>query len=130
MTFVVDASLTIDLCTSPRGFDATPVPLVAPPLMWSETRANLRLALWRHELSRDAADRAHEALLRAPVQRRDPDGLGAEAWAIADELGWARTYDAEYLALARLLGCRVLTEDRRLRRGADRLGLVILPEEL
>jgi predicted nucleic acid-binding protein len=45
-------------------------------------------------------------------------------------MGWAKTYDAEYVALARLLGARVVTLDARLRRGADRLGLVVLPEEL
>jgi predicted nucleic acid-binding protein len=45
-------------------------------------------------------------------------------------MGWAKTYDAEYLALARLLGCRVVTLDLRLRRGADRLGLVVTPGEL
>jgi DNA-directed RNA polymerase specialized sigma24 family protein len=32
--------------------------------------------------------------------------------------------------LAELLGCKVLTVDSRLRRGADRLGLVVLPTEL
>lgn len=49
---------------------------------------------------------------------------------IADELGWVKTYDAECLALARLLGCRVVTLDSRLRREADRLGLVVSPAEL
>jgi predicted nucleic acid-binding protein len=36
----------------------------------------------------------------------------------------------EYLALARLLGGRVVTLDGRLRRGADRTGLVVAPTEL
>ena len=49
---------------------------------------------------------------------------------MADELGWARTYDAEYVALARLLDCRVVTADERLRRGADRLGFVVTVQEL
>ena len=64
------------------------------------------------------------------MQRREPPELGEMAWGLAVELGWAKTYDAEYLALASLLGCRVVTLDRRLRRGADRLGLVVSPEEL
>lgn len=51
-------------------------------------------------------------------------------WAIADELGWGRTYDAEYVALARILHCRLVTLDARLRRGADRLGFVVTPTEL
>ena len=46
------------------------------------------------------------------------------------QLGWAKTYDAEYVALASLLGCRLVTVDGRLRRGADRLGFVLGPTEL
>ena len=45
-------------------------------------------------------------------------------------LGWARTYDAEYLALARLLDCRVVTVDARLLRGTRRLGFVVAPSDL
>jgi predicted nucleic acid-binding protein len=56
--------------------------------------------------------------------------LGGEAWRIAEEMGWAKTYDAEYLALARLLDGHVVTLDARLRSGADRLGLVIGPDEI
>jgi len=45
-------------------------------------------------------------------------------------LWWAKTYDAEYVALALLLGTRVVTLDARLRQGADRLGCVVGPHEL
>jgi predicted nucleic acid-binding protein len=39
-------------------------------------------------------------------------------------MGWAKTYDAEYCALAELLGTRLITGDRRLRAGTRRLGYV------
>jgi predicted nucleic acid-binding protein len=35
-----------------------------------------------------------------------------------------------YVALARILGCRLVTLDARLRRGTTRLGFVIGPTEL
>ena len=82
------------------------------------------------QLPHDAAWDAMYALEHAPVRRRSPRRLGEEAWRVADELGWTKTYDAEYLALARLLRCRAVTLDGPLRRGAGRLGLVVLPSEL
>ena len=60
----------------------------------------------------------------------EDDRLGAEAWQVSNELGWAKTYDAEYVALARLLNCRLITLDARLRRTAGRVALVIAPSEL
>jgi predicted nucleic acid-binding protein len=65
-----------------------------------------------------------------PVTSRTPSALGDVAWEIADELGRAKTYEAEYLALARNLGCWLVTADRRVRRGATRLGFVIDVTEL
>jgi len=64
------------------------------------------------------------------VRRRDPKALRRTAWTIAEELGWAKTWDAEYLALVRSTGTRVVTLDARLRRGAARLGPVLGVHEL
>jgi predicted nucleic acid-binding protein len=98
--------------------------------MWSEVRSSLHEARWRGEVSGEQATRAVAALDASPIRVRTHKRLGAEAWRIADELGWAKTYDAEYLALASLLGCRLLTVDTRLRRATARLGYVIGPSEL
>ncbi|MGH2741009.1 MAG: type II toxin-antitoxin system VapC family toxin [Thermoleophilaceae bacterium] len=128
---VVDASYAVRECAAGTGFaNFDDEELVAPPLMWSETRSVLHEAMWRGEASRDSAERALLRLHEAPVRPRNPGRLGTVSWRLADELGWAKTYDTEYLALAELLRCRVVTVDSRLRRGADRLGLVILPTEL
>ena len=45
-------------------------------------------------------------------------------------LGWARTYDAEYVALANLLECRLVTTDGRLWRAVGHLVQVIGPTEV
>jgi predicted nucleic acid-binding protein len=113
-----------------NGFEALGDELASVPLMWSEARASLHLKLHKGEIGREDAEIIHERLESCPVKRMVPPELGPEAWRIAEELGWGRTYDAEYVALAKLLGCRLVTLDTRLRRGADRLGLVVTPAEL
>jgi predicted nucleic acid-binding protein len=130
---VVDASLLVDWCTAP-GEDSLGTlvadDLCAPPLMWSEARSALHELAWRGHLSVDQTAEARVRLENADVEQQRHPGLADEAWRIADELGWAKTYDAEYVALASLLGCRLVTVDARLRRGADRLGFVRGPTEL
>ena len=98
--------------------------------MWAEARSSLHESAWRNEIPADAAARANDRLSDVPIRARTHRHLGREAWRIATELGWAKTYDAEYLALAHLLECRCVTLDARLRRGADRLGFVVSPTEL
>lgn len=73
---------------------------------------------------------AFARLLSAPVTRREPRRLRREAWLIADNLGWAKIYDAEYVALARILDCRLFTVDDRLRRGAARIVEIVGPRDL
>jgi predicted nucleic acid-binding protein len=98
--------------------------------MWSETRSALHEGVWRGDLDRSGARAALDRLERSPVEPVTYPNLGADAWDLADLLGCAKTYDAEYLALARHLRCLVVTLDERLRRGAERLGLVVGPNEL
>jgi predicted nucleic acid-binding protein len=130
---VVDASLLVAWCVAP-GTDQLGVLLAddvcAPPLMWSEARSALHERVWRRELDGAEAEHARTRLQSADVEQRTHAELADRAWRIADELGWAKTYDAEYVALAALLGCRLVTIDGRLRRGADRLGFVVGPTEL
>lgn len=128
---VVDASVAVGISHGTAGVEALQDSvLIAPPLMWSEARSTLHVAMWRAEVSREGIERARGRLERIEIERIDDDRTGGEAWQLAEELGWARTYDAEYLALARIRDCKVVTLDARLRRGADRLGLVIAPMEL
>jgi predicted nucleic acid-binding protein len=71
-----------------------------------------------------------DRLLAAPITPHAPPELHREAWRVAEALGWAKTYDAEYIALARVLGCRLLTVDKRLQRGAGRLDTIVGPADL
>ncbi|HEV3323165.1 MAG TPA: type II toxin-antitoxin system VapC family toxin [Solirubrobacteraceae bacterium] len=129
---VVDASLVVEWCIDVEDdlAELAPGERCAPALMWSEARSALHEWVWRGRLGADEADRARARLEDADVKLETHSGLADEAWRIADDLGWAKTYDAEYVALASLLGCRLVTVDGRLRRGADRLGFVVGPTEL
>ena len=104
--------------------------LIGPPLLWSEVHSAVHEAVWRREIGDDAAAAALAAFGALRIARRSPSRLHAESFRLASELGWAKTYDAEFLALARIEGAIVLTTDARLRRGADRTGLVIDPSDL
>ena len=99
-------------------------------MLWSEVTASIHQRVFRSELTPALAGRMLRALADAPIQRAVRDDLYPEAYAIADRLGWAKTYDAEYVALARLLGSPLLTADARLARGAAGVVEILPPTGL
>ena len=131
MRLVLDSSAALRAASSSAAAAAlTRHELLAPPLLWSEVHSAVHEAVWRRDLDREGAEAVLGSFAALGVTRRTPRHLHATAYGIATELGWAKTYDAEFLALARLESGVVLTTDARLRRGADRTGLVIDPGEL
>ena len=131
MSLVVDATVVAVALTQTDGFEALgEEDLVAPALMWSEARSTLHLGLLKGKVSAEHATAQHDRLESCPVRRVEEPRLGRAAWEIAEQFGWGRTYDAEYVALAQILGCRLVTLDIKLRNGTDRLGFVVTPTEL
>jgi len=128
---VVDATVTFDAVQTPVGFGIFGTEeLVAPPLMWSETRSALHEAVWRRRMSRELGRISLEELERVRVRVRTHRRMGPRAVEIADSFGWAKTYDAEYLALAEILECRLLTTDDRMYRRTAHLGYVVRPQDV
>jgi predicted nucleic acid-binding protein len=128
---VIDASVAVAAVATPLGFERLrPFELIAPPLLWIETESVLHATLWRGEIPADRAIEMRDRLRQAPIASDGPEGLSDVTWRIADEMGWAKTYDANYVALARIRDCRLVTLDARLRRGTRRLGFVVGPTEL
>lgn len=116
---VIDASAAVGAALVGDGFEAFGRRTIhAPTLLWSESASALAQLVWRSEISRQEADQAVDRILEARMTIHPSADILRDALALAGQLGWARTYDAEYVALARLLGVPLFTLDARLRRGA------------
>ena len=95
--------------------------LLAPTLLRSQTLSALHEAVQRGEL---AAPEARDLLTRVgppglKIRLLGDAVLRRVAWELADQLGWASTYDAEYLALTRLQADAFITLDRGLAKRAE-----------
>jgi predicted nucleic acid-binding protein len=96
--------------------EASQLPVVAPPLLPIEVTNVIRRTMVKTGQSvRDAQDLL-ERFLVAPIVLVVPDGLYAEALALAYRYQLPEVYDAHYLAVAELYQCPLWTDDRRLLR--------------
>jgi predicted nucleic acid-binding protein len=124
-SFAIEASLASAALQRLQGRGA-----IAPALMWSEAASVLHEMQWRRAISPELASAALARLRSGPIQARRPPRLLISAWQIADHLGWARTYDAEYVALAKLSNCPLLTVDAKLAKAARDLVEILEPLDL
>ena len=103
--FVVHASAVLHLAA--EGIEVPGAhELLAPTLLRSQTLSALHEAVQRGELPAEVARERLTRIGRMPIRLLGDAVLRRRAWDLADQLGWASTYDAEYVALTQLQATR------------------------
>ena len=95
--------------------------LVAPTLVRSQALSALYEAARRGDISADEGIERVTRINSLKVRFLGDKVLQRNAWKIADELGWETTYDAEFVALARLQADAFVTSDNDLARAVSGL---------
>lgn len=116
--FVVDCGVVLHLAS-----EAIEIPaeheLLAPTLVRSQTLSALHEAVHRGELTPEVARDRLRRIRALPIRLLGDAVLRRRAWELADQLGWAETYDAEYLALTQLQADAFVTLDAELARRVE-----------
>jgi len=116
--FVVDAGAALHLVSA--GVEVSDAhELLAPTLLRSQTLSALHEAVQRGEIPADVARERLARLGRMPIRLLGDAVLRRRAWDLADRLGWASTYNAEYVALTQLQADAFVTLDAELARSVE-----------
>ncbi|MEN3341584.1 MAG: hypothetical protein V7644_988 [Actinomycetota bacterium] len=116
--FVVDSSAVLHLAGG--ALEVAPEhELLAPTLLRSQTLSDLHEAVQRGEIAADVARDRLAQIRRLPIRLLGDAVLRRRAWEVADQLGWAQTYDAEYVALTQLQADAFVTLDAELARRVE-----------
>ena len=116
--YVVDAGVVLALASSQTEI-SDEHELLAPTLLRSQTLSALHESVQRGELEADAAREQLERIGRMRIRLLGDAVLRRRAWELADQLGWAETYDAEYIALTQLQADAFVTLDPKLARSVE-----------
>jgi predicted nucleic acid-binding protein len=111
--FVVDCGAVLHLAAEGTAV-AAGHELLAPTLLRSQTLSVLHQAVHRGELPRDLALDRLNRIRAIPIRLLGDAVLRRRAWEVAEQLGWAETYDAEYVALTQLQADALVTLDPEL----------------
>src|ERR1700738_2622895 len=113
--FVVDAGTVLRLASEGIEVSGTHQ-LLAPTLLRSQALSALHEAVQRGEIPADVARDRLTRIGRLPIRLLGDAVLRRRAWELADQLGWASTYNAEYVALTQLQADAPVTLDPTLAR--------------
>jgi len=116
--FVVDAGAVLHLASAKVEVSSAHK-LLAPTLLRSQTLSALHEAVQQGELPADVARDRLTRVGRMPIRLLGDAVLRRRAWDLADQLGWASTYDAEYVALTQLQADAFVTLDAELARSVE-----------
>jgi predicted nucleic acid-binding protein len=116
--FVVDASAVLYLASEDIEV-ARAHKLLAPTLLRSQTLSALHEAVERGELPADVARDRLTRIGHMSIRLLGDAVLRRRAWDLADRLGWASTYNAEYVALTQLQADAFVTLDAELARSVE-----------
>jgi predicted nucleic acid-binding protein len=116
--FVVDCGAVLRLAAEEIEV-AAEHELLAPTLLRSQTLSALHEAVHRGEIPLDVALERLARIQALPIRLLGDAVLRRNAWQLADRLGWAETYDAEYVALTRLQADALVTLDAELARRVE-----------
>jgi predicted nucleic acid-binding protein len=113
--FVVDTGAVLHLASTEVEVSGAHK-LLAPTLLRSQTLSALHEAVQRGELTADVARERLSRIRQMRIRLLGDAVLQRRAWELADQLGWASTYNAEYIALTQLQADAFVTLDAKLAR--------------
>ena len=116
--FVVDASAVLHLANADVEVSGAHK-LLAPTLLRSQTLAALHEAVQRGEIPADIARDRLTRIRQMRIRLLGDAVLQRRAWELADQLGWASTYNAEYIALTQLQADAFVTLNAELARSVE-----------
>jgi indolepyruvate ferredoxin oxidoreductase alpha subunit len=118
--FVVDCGVVLQLASEGVEIPAEHE-LLAPTLLRSQTLSALHEAVHAGDLHPDEARERLRRVNALPIRLLGDAVLRRNAWEVADRLGWAETYVAEYIALTKLQADAFVTLDAGLAREVEAL---------
>ncbi|MDQ3672505.1 MAG: type II toxin-antitoxin system VapC family toxin [Actinomycetota bacterium] len=116
--FVVDCGVVLCLAREEIEIPAEHE-LLAPTLLRSQTLSALHEAVHAGEIQPNVALEQLERIRAMPIRLLGDAVLRRRAWDLAEQLGWAETYDAEYVALTQLQADALVTLDSKLARRVE-----------